>query len=69
MLIERLKTNFILTKIIFFTTIILVLLTVVLGVMFLTVDAQTTVTEASHFAVSFEETLSTSDNIEATLNP
>ncbi len=69
MLIERLKTNFILTKLIFFTTIILVLLTVVLGIMFLTVDAQTIVSEASHFAVSFEESLSVSDEIEATLNP
>ncbi len=66
---EKISTSLIIPKIIFLLTVFLVILTIVLGYMFIFVDAQTIVNEASHFTVSFQETLSTSDNIEATLNP
>ena len=69
MLIERIKTSLIVPKIIFLLTIFLFALTIILAIMFITVDAQTIVEEASHFTVNLEESLSVSDEIEVTLNP
>ncbi len=69
MLRERIKTSPLVPKIIFFLTVFLVILTIVLAYMFIFVDAQTIVNEASHFTVELEESLGMNDEIEATLNP
>ena len=68
MLIERIRTSLIIPKLIFLLTVFLGILTITLAVMFIFVDAQTIVEEASHFTVNLEESLSVSDEIEATLN-
>lgn len=69
MLRERIKTSLIVPKLIFLLTIFLGVMCVVLAIMFLTVDAQTIVTEASYFTESINESLMISDEIEVTLNP
>lgn len=67
MLRERIYTNFILTKLIFAATFFCLALILVLGYMFLTMDAQAIIENASEFTLSFEESLSMDDNIEAVI--
>ncbi len=69
MLRERIKTSPLVPKIIFYLTLFLGALCVILAYMFIFVDAQVIVNEASHFTESINELVGVNDEIEATLNP
>ncbi len=68
MLYERMKTSFLVPKVIFYTSIGLVMLTVVLGIMFLTVDATTIVNESSFIIDDMAENLGMTDELKVILN-
>ena len=68
MLYERIKTSFLVPKVIFYTSIGLVMLTVVLGFMFLTVDATTIINESSFIIDDMAENLGMSDELTVILN-
>ena len=66
---ERIKSSLIVPKLIFLLTVFLGIMCIVLAVMFITVDAQTIIIEASYFTESINESLGMNDEIEVTLNP